>query len=142
MAARAKTKPFADDLDAIRAEARALLALQTASMPMEWTDWELDFLESMVARDSDEPLSVAQADKFAQLRRLSTLQGKVDGLSVPLLIASCTLDVEYLEDEDDRVFVRDLRHRGVVELRRRQIGRLLHCCRELGVIERHQGWTD
>lgn len=143
MAARAKIKPFAENLDAIRAEAKALLALQaSAPVPMEWTDWELDFLENMAARDSDEPLTVAQVEKFAQLRRLATLQGKVDGLSVPLLVASCTMEAEYLDDEDDRSFIRDLRQRGLTELRRRQIGRLLRCCRELGVIESHQGWAD
>lgn len=142
MAARVRTKPFAENLGAIRAEAAALLDLQHAAVPMEWTDWELDFLESMAERQDDEPLTVPQVEKFAQLRRLATLQSKVEGLSVALLVANCTLEADYLDDEDDRAFVRALRQKGTAELRRRQLGRLLRCCRELGVIEPHHGWAE
>lgn len=142
MAARRKPKPFAEDLQAIRATAGQLLSLQTCAVPMSWTEWELDFLDDMAGRMTDEPLSANQVGKFEQLKRLSMVCEKVDGLSVALLIASCALQADYLEDDEDREFIRGLRQSGVTVLRRRTMGRLLRCCHELEVIERHQGFLD
>lgn len=139
MAARRKAKPFAEDLDAIRATASRLLVLVSDPIAMEWTDWELDFLESMAGRATEEPLSASQVEKLQQLVRLSTLHGTIDGLSVALLIASAALQADYVEDDEDRAFIRQLRQQGSKELRRRPAGRLVRICRELGVIEPHHG---
>ena len=141
-AARKKPKPFEEDAEAIRATARALLALENDQHPMEWTEWELDFLEGMAQRTSDEPLSEAQAAKLEQLGRLARLYSTVEGLSIALLIASAMIEVEYLEDEESRAFIRQLRQSGTASLRHRQAARLLRCCRELGVIEGHQGFLE
>lgn len=140
--AKPKPKAFAADLEAIRSLATHLLRLAGHEIPMEWTEWEIDFLEAMAERATDEPLSEAQQNKLRQLERLAELQAKVDGLSVTLLISSCALEADHLSEDDDRAFILWLREMGRGELRRRDVARLLRCCRELGVIEPHHGFAD
>ena len=111
----------------VRAVARRLLASAE-----DWTDWERDFLEGLVAEYGSEALSAPQREKLAELRRGAEYVFEVEGLDVGSLIEKCwplRLDLDY---EDDIAFIE--RERGSTSIRRRHVERLLRCCRRLGLI--------
>ena len=111
----------------VRAVARRLLASAE-----DWTDWERDFLEGLVAEYGSDALSAPQREKLAELRRGAEYVFEVEELDVGSLIEKCwplRLDLDY---EDDIAFIE--RERGSTSIRRRHVERLLRCCRRLGVI--------
>ncbi len=116
--------------------AQFLLALKD----IEWTDWELDFLQDMAARESDDDLTTRQAEKLVELRDASVWHEKVDGFSLRFLIKSCD-DLRHLLGEHDGDFVMRLKYEGAVKLRRRDAARLMRCARITGEIEPYQGWS-
>lgn len=117
-----------------RAIARHLLTIGA----MAWTDWELDFLDSMSAQE--EPLSTRQGEKIVELRDEAVLHARVEGFRLDTLIDRCWLGRDEL-DEPDRGFIERLKAAGATSLRKREAMRLLRCARRLGEIEPHQGWT-
>ena len=111
----------------VRAVARRLLASAE-----DWTDWERDFLEGLVAEYGSEALSAPQREKLAELRRGAEYVFEVEELDVGSLIEKCwplRLDLDY---EDDIAFIEQ--ERGSTSIRRRHVERLLRCCRRLGLI--------
>lgn len=139
MASHREMKDLAESLPAIRALAAYLLKLAHATPPVEWTEWELDFLEHMAARDSPEPLSMRQREILVELRDSTVRHGRLDGFSVPNLIERCWLERWDLAGEADVEFITALRAAGLPTVSQRQGGRLLRCSRELGIIESHHG---
>lgn len=137
-------KELAEDAEAVRALARYLIARGGSEAggdaPVAWTDWEVDFLDSMARRESPEPLSMRQREILTELRSAAERTASVDGFSVCGLVERCWLERFELSDENDQRFVEDLKAAGVQAVSGRQRGRLLACCRELGVIERHHGF--
>lgn len=131
-------KLLAEDAGAVRALARQLLTLGSGH-DTSWTDWELDFLDSMAQRESEEPLSMRQREVLAGLKSAAERHATVDGLNVRSLIERCWLERADLESDEDQAFIEDLKGTGQRSVTRRQLGRLLRCCRELGVIEGHYG---
>lgn len=126
-----KIDALAKDVERARRLAHFLLKIAD----MAWTDWELDFLEAMGQRT--EPLTTRQAEKLDELEEASTWYDKVPGeaFSVQLLVRSCHLARADLANDDDAAFVERLQAKRSTKLRRRALGRLSRCARELGVIE-------
>ena len=117
------------DRDPVRVRAVARRLLASAE---DWTDWERDFLEGLVAEYGSEALSAPQREKLAELRHGAEYVSKVEELDVASLIEKCwplRLDLDY---EDDIAFIE--RERGSTSIRRRHVERLLRCCRKLGLI--------
>ena len=111
----------------VRAVARRLLASVE-----DWTEWERDFLEGLVAEYGSDGLSAPQREKLAELRHGAEYVSKVEELDVALLIEKCwplRLDLDY---EDDIAFIEQ--ERGSSSIKRRHVERLLRCCHKLGVI--------
>jgi hypothetical protein len=106
---------------------------------IDWTNWELDFLDAI--RTRKEPLSTRQAEKLVELRDESVLYTKVDGFALKSLISNCFLYRDEFNGEPDREFVERLKNSGKEALRKRDAMRLLRCARAIGEIEPHQGWT-
>ena len=95
----------------------------------------------MASRDNPEPLTMRQREVLAELRNAAERHSKVDGFSVRGLIERCWLERAELDDDDDLAFVENLKTSGLQSVTRRQLGRLLHCCRTLGIIEPHHGFA-
>ena len=139
MNAHRAMKELAENAEAVRSLARYLQALGQTAPPMAWTDWEVEFLESMATRDTAEPLSMRQREILTELRNAAERHSKVDGFSVRALIERCWLERADLDDDDDQDFIENLKAAGLQSVSRRQLGRLLGCSRALGIIEPHHG---
>ena len=164
MASFRAMKDLAENADAVRALARGLRSLGASaavraspaqmraretveavgqpvqpSALVEWTDWELDFLDSLVERHSTEPLSMRQREKLFELKSAVERFSTFEGFSVKALIERAFAVRFDLDDEEDQTFLADLRAAATATVSRRQLYRLLSCCRVLGVIERYQG---
>jgi hypothetical protein len=68
----------------VRAVARRLLASVE-----DWTEWERDFLEGLVAEYGSDGLSAPQREKLAELRRGAEYVFEVEELDVGSLIEKC-----------------------------------------------------
>lgn len=132
-------KDLAENPSAVRALARYLLLLVGRDDTQAWTDWEVDFLESMAARESDEPLTMRQREVLTDLKNAAERHTEIDGMSVRSLIERCWLERADLDSDEDQEFVVGLRASGQRTVTGRQRWRLVRCCRELGVIEAYQG---
>ena len=128
-------KALAESPHAVRALARQLLTIGGLEAGTAWTDWELDFLDSMAGRESEEPLSQRQREVLDELRTAAERHTSIDGLSVRALIERCWAERADLVDDLDVAFVEDLRASGRRSVTRRQRTRLLRCCREAGVFD-------
>lgn len=126
---------LAKDVSRARSIAKYLLKLGD----VDWTDWEVDFLDTMRARK--EPLSTRQAEKLVELRDDAVLYRKVDGFVLKTLVGQCFLYRDDLNSDHDREFVERLKDSGQEALRKRDAVRLLRCARAVGEIEQHHGWT-
>ena len=112
----------------VRAVARRLLASAE-----DWTEWERDFLEGLVAEYGSDVLTPRQHEKLVELRDGAEYVCTIEGFDVSFLIEKCwlgRLDVDY---EDDVAFIEQ--ERGSTSIKRRHVERLLRCCRNLGVID-------
>lgn len=132
-------KDLAENPSAVRALARYLLLLVGRDDTQAWTDWEVDFLESMAARESDEPLTMRQREVLTDLKNAAERHTEIDGMSVRSLIERCWLERADLDSDEDQEFVVGLRASGQRTVTGRQRWRLVRCCRKLGVIEAYQG---
>ncbi len=139
MNAHRAMKDLAENPEAVRSLARYLQALGKTELPVEWTDWEVEFLESMATRDTTEPLSMRQREILTELRNSAERHSKVDGFCVRGLIERCWLERADLDDDDAQDFIECLEASGQKSVTRRQLSRLLGCCRALGIIEPHHG---
>jgi hypothetical protein len=110
----------------IRAVARRLLASAE-----DWTEWERDFLEGLVAEYGIEALTTRQREKLAELREGAEYVSTIEGFDVASLIDKCWLGRLDLDYEDDVAFIEQ--ERGSTSIKRRHVERLLRCCRKLGV---------
>lgn len=128
-------KSLAESPDSVRALARQLLAIGERDPATAWTDWELDFLDGMATRESEEPLSMRQREVLDELRSAATRLNDLDGIRVRNLIERCWQERADLDNDDDQLFIEELRASGQRSVTRRQRGRLLRLCREAGVLE-------
>jgi hypothetical protein len=112
----------------VRAVARRLLASAE-----DWTEWERDFLEGLVAEYGSNALTTCQREKLVELRNGAEYISKVEEFDVASLIEKCWLRRLDLDYEDDIAFIEQ--ERGSSSIKRRHVERLLRCCRKLGVID-------
>jgi hypothetical protein len=61
----------------------------------------------------------------------------VQGFSVASLITDCWLARDDLKSEEDRKFIENLKTSGASALRRRHLGKLLACARQVGAVEKY-----
>jgi hypothetical protein len=118
------------------ARARTVAQALSGLDDMAWTDWELDFLDSIAIRRQD--LTTRQGEKLVELRDEATWYTTVEGFSLAALIARCHLLRDEVS-EHDAAFIERLKAEGATRLRRKDARRLLRCARQLGEIEPHQG---
>ena len=122
---------LADDPAGVRSLASYLLTVNEVG----WTDWEVEFLGSMATRSNPEPLSIRQREILFELRDDAKTYEKIDGFSVKTLMRDCWLARMDLS-EDDEEFIDHLKQKDETALKRRPLFRLLHCARQVGLIDR------
>jgi hypothetical protein len=128
------------EIDRVRKDSVAVksLAKRLLSTPNhDWNDWEHDFLEHMVWRRGPEPITTRQGEKLIELRDQSEYHSSVRGFSVASLITDCWLARDNLKSEEDRKFIEDLKASAVSAIRRRHLGKLLACARQVGAAEKY-----
>jgi hypothetical protein len=110
-----------------------LMAKQCLLFP-DLTEWERDFLESLVARPP-ERLSTRQAEVLFEIRDDNELISNIGGtINVSNLIQrayEARLDL----DEGDEEWIVAIWNRGATSLQRGHLGRLKRCCVQLGELE-------
>lgn len=106
---------------------------------VDWTDWELDFMESM-ARRSDE-LSTRQAEILCELRDGAIRHTHAGGYRLAYIVERCWQERLDLSDDDDIEFLCKLKAKGTVALRRSEALRLRRCAVEVGVIDEDANWS-
>jgi hypothetical protein len=124
------------DIQKDPARARSIAQALSTLDDVAWTDWELDFLDSIGSRRGN--LTTRQGEKLVELRDEATWYTTVEGFSLVVLIERCHLLRDELS-EGDMAFVERLKASGAIRLRRQDARRLLRCARALGEIELHQG---
>jgi hypothetical protein len=105
---------------------------------IDWTDWELDFLENMSGRADN--LTTRQGEKLVELRDASMWYEKVEGFSLSILVEKCYRNRSDLGEHDAEFFER-VKATGARKFRRRDAARILRCARQLGEIEPYHGRT-
>ncbi len=131
MASHIEMQRLADDPAGVRSLASYLLTVNEVG----WTDWEVEFLGSMATRSNPEPLSIRQREILFELRDDAKTYEKIDGFSVKTLMRDCWLARMDLS-EDDEEFIDHLKQKDETALKRRPLFRLLHCARQVGLIDR------
>ena len=84
----------------VRAVARRLLASAE-----DWTEWERDFLEGLVAEYGSDALTTRQRQKLVELREGAEYVPTIEGFDVASLIDKCWLGRLDLDYEDDIAFI-------------------------------------
>jgi len=125
------------EMDAVgRDPSRFVLMAKQCLLFPDPTEWERDFLESLIARPPDR-LSTRQAEVLFEIRDENELISNIDGnIGVGNLIQrayEARLDL----DEGDEEWIVAIWKRGTTSLRRRHLGRLKRCCVQLGELESH-----
>jgi hypothetical protein len=118
--------------------ARNLATFLCKLKDIDWTDWELDFLENMSGRTED--LTTRQGEKLVELRDASMWYQTIEGFSLRLLVEKCCCGQLGLSDQDAEFF-EHVKSSGARKFRRRDAARILRCARQLCEIEPYQGWT-
>jgi hypothetical protein len=101
-----------------------------------WSDWELDFLNSMASRQHD--LTTRQGEKLVELRDDAVWYAAVEGFCLKTLIDRCHLLRDELADHNAQ-FIERLKAANATRLRRKDARRLLYCARSVGEIDPHHG---
>jgi replication fork clamp-binding protein CrfC len=130
MASHIEMKRLSDDLDAVHRLVQFLQTVTTA----EWTEWELNFLDSLQLRKSKDPLSLRQTEKLIELRDAAQTFSRYEGYSIKTLISSCHSNALDLADDEDVAFIERLKAENPATLKRRPLFRLVRCARELDII--------
>ena len=130
MASHKEMHRIANDLQAVRSIAKSLLA----HPDQEWTDWELDFLDSMLRFKGDYPLTIRQCESLLELRDGVEEVFTYNNFSIAALIEECRLR-SYLLEEPYKKFILALQAASATSIKRRQLGRFLRCCRVVSAVE-------
>jgi hypothetical protein len=125
------------EIDRVRKDRQAVadIAKRLLSLPAsEFTDWELDFLRSIRRPRNVEEFTTRQAEKLLQIRDDIEEVTEVFGFSVKLLLKGCVeARLDLSEGDEEWVLARS--HANSVSIRRKHVGRLLRCARELSLLE-------
>jgi hypothetical protein len=124
------------EIDRVRKDpqAAANIAKRLLSLPpSEFTDWELEFLRS-IRRLNVEEFTTRQAEKLLQIRDDTEEVTEVLGFSVRLLLKGCVeAHLDLSEGDEEWVLARS--QANSVSIRRKHVGRLIRCARELNLVE-------
>src|SRR5260370_42613840 len=104
---------IAKDPVAVRSLAKRLLALPNH----DWTEWEVDFLESMAKFTGPEILTMRQREKLMELRDDAEYLTHYRGLSIKILNDRCFLGRDDL-DERDADFIESLKGKTSIQIRK------------------------
>ena len=75
----------------------------------DWTEWELDFLESLAAHMGPDALTTRQREKLVELRDDAEPISTFNGFNIGSLIEQCWLARQDLSDEDNIEFLEELK---------------------------------
>ncbi len=118
------------DPEALRALAKRLLTLPN----QEFTEWETAFLESISFDRGNDEFTTRQSEKLLQIRDDAEYISTFHGFSVKILLGGCyqaRLDLS----EADEAWIKEICGKHTTSIKRKHIGRLMHCARELNLIE-------
>ena len=126
------------EIDRIRKDPTAMWALAAFLLSLsdaELTEWEIKFLESISTDRTTEEFTTRQAEKLIQIRDDTESVSEIGyaRLSVRILIENCQLGRLDLR-EDDEEWILGF-PKGTTTIKRRHVGRLLRCARELNQID-------
>lgn len=117
------------DPSRVRRLAERLLLLHRHEM----SEWELDFLDSVMALGTaDQDLTTRQAEKLIEIRDDMKIYTQLDGFNIRRLIERCWMARLDLCETDEH-FINRLR--GAGSLRRSDAQRLLRCARQLHLVD-------
>lgn len=125
------------EIDRLRKNARAFRALAKHLLDLssdDATPWESDFLESIFLLADVKEFTTRQSEKMLQIRDDYELVATFRGFSVASLIRGCweaRLDLS----EDDEAWIILLYEQRPGLIKRRSIGRLMRCARQIGLID-------
>ena len=118
------------DANGARALAQRLLKIY----PGELTDWEADFLRSMTTYTELFAFTTRQAEKLLEIRDDAEPVTACRGFSVATLIRQCYAARLDLTEADEQ-WIAELHRQGGSSIRRKHLGRLMGCARELKIID-------
>ncbi len=124
------------EIDRIRkapAEFRAL-AKRLLNFGAELTEWESTFLESICINRHSVEFTTRQSEKLLQIRDDYETLTEFHGFSVKIMLRQCR-DAQLDLSESDGEWILKQFQRSQTTMRRKNIGRLMRCARELRVIE-------
>jgi hypothetical protein len=101
---------------------------------IDLTDWEKDFLASIRDDRDHKEFTTRQSEKLLQIRDDYELVTEFHGLSVKILLRQCR-DARLDLSEDDEEWIQQVFERNETSIRRKNVGRLMRCARELNIIE-------
>jgi hypothetical protein len=125
------------EIDRIRkdaAGARALAGRLMKIYPGEFTEWELTFLQSISDNTDLDDFTTRQVEKLLQIRDDAEHVTEYRKSNIAMLIKKCheaRLDLS----EADEEWIAGLYERSGGSIRRKNVGRLFRCARELNIIE-------
>lgn len=132
MAAWSEIERVRKDAASARVIAAGLLCY--AIEPEALTEWEIDFLEGIRDRTYLEEISLRQSEKLFEIRDDVERVTDYKGVSIRLLIQGCMegrLDL----GEDDEEWICAIHANSQTSIRRKHLGRLLRCARQLSLLE-------
>jgi len=129
MASWREIEQFRKDVAKAKALAERLLALYS-----DFSDWEIDFLESLAALDARHELTTRQVEKLLEIRDDAELVTEIRGFSVRLLIKNVHEARLDLNDADEK-WISRIRLSYEASIRRKHAGRLIKCAYALNIIE-------
>jgi hypothetical protein len=125
------------EIDRVRKDPQAAadIAKRLLSLPAsEFTDWELDYLRSVRRLGKIEEFTTRQAEKLLQIRDDIEEVKEVLGFSVRLLLKGCVeARLDLSEADEEWVLARS--QSSSETIRRKHVGRLMRCARELNLVE-------
>jgi hypothetical protein len=125
------------EIDRIRKDPKRFRALaeRLLAFIQELTDWERDFLSSIMAQGDKEEFTTRQSEKLLQIRddyeTVMELPGK---FSVKIVLRDCKEGRLELLDHDE-AWILQLITISETTIRRKHVGRLMRCARQVHAIE-------
>jgi hypothetical protein len=126
------------EIDRIRKDPAAMRALAAHLMRLpnaDLTKWEIKFLDSISGDRTGGEFTTRQSEKLLQIRDDSEYVSEIGHarLSVKILITDCQLGhLDLNEDNEEWILGFP---KGTASIRRKDIGRLLRCARDLNNID-------
>jgi hypothetical protein len=123
------------EIDRVRKDPQraADIAKRLLSLPAS-SDWELDFLRSIRRLGNVEEFTTRQAEKLLQIRDDIQEVTEVLSFSVELLLKRC-FEARLDLSEADEEWVVGRFQTSPRKIRRKHVGRLMRCARELNLVE-------